>query len=77
MGMSFLWESHGNRPMESDGTGINCYGMGMGQTNMSHGQPCILQRDPTTFGPLYKRVTIRGPLPIKLCVKQQRSIRGR
>jgi len=30
MGMSFLW----------DGTGINCYGMGMGQINMSHGQPC-------------------------------------
>jgi len=29
MGMSFLW----------DGTGINCYGMGMGQINMSHGQP--------------------------------------
>jgi len=23
-----------------DGTGINCYGMGMGQINMSHGQPC-------------------------------------
>jgi len=22
-----------------DGTGINCYGMGMGQINMSHGQP--------------------------------------
>jgi len=21
------------------GTGINCYGMGMGQINMSHGQP--------------------------------------
>jgi len=77
MGMSFLWESHGNRPMEWDGTGINCYGMGMGQTNMSYGQPCILQRGPTTFGPFYKRVTTRGPLPIKLCVKQQRSIRGR
>ena len=24
-----------------DGTGINCYGMGMGQINMSHRQPCI------------------------------------
>ena len=24
-----------------DGTGINCYGMGMGQINMYHGQPCI------------------------------------
>jgi len=24
-----------------DGTGINCYGMGMGQINMSHGQPCV------------------------------------
>jgi len=23
-----------------DRTGINCYGMGMGQINMSHGQPC-------------------------------------
>jgi len=23
-----------------DWTGINCYGMGMGQINMSHGQPC-------------------------------------
>ena len=46
-GMSFPWESHGKRPMEWDGTGINCYGMGMGQTNMSHG----LQRGPTTFGP--------------------------
>ena len=22
-----------------DGTGINCYGTGMGQINMSHGQP--------------------------------------
>jgi len=29
--------SHG---MGWDGTGINCYGMGMGQINMSHGQPC-------------------------------------
>jgi len=32
---------HGN-PMGNapwDGTGINCYGMGMGQINMSHGQP--------------------------------------
>ena len=28
-----------------DGTGINCYGMGMGQINMSHGQPWIY----TTF----------------------------
>ena len=27
----------GNVPW--DGTGINCYGMGMGQINMSHGQP--------------------------------------
>jgi len=25
-----------------DGTGINCYGMGMGQINMSLGQPCKL-----------------------------------
>jgi len=25
VGMSFLWESHGNVPW--DGTGINCYGM--------------------------------------------------
>jgi len=39
MGVSFLWESHGKRPMGSDGTGINCYEMGMGQMNMSHGQP--------------------------------------
>jgi len=23
-----------------DGTGIICYGMGMGQVNMSHGQTC-------------------------------------
>ena len=23
-----------------DGTGINCYVMGMGQINMSHGQTC-------------------------------------
>jgi len=38
MGMGFLWESHGKRPMGWDGTGINCYGMGMGQINMSHGQ---------------------------------------
>jgi len=31
---------HGNViPMGWDGTGINCYGMGMGQRNMSHGQP--------------------------------------
>jgi len=32
--------SYGN-PMGNvpwDGTGINCYGMGMGQINMSHGQ---------------------------------------
>jgi len=27
----------GNVPW--DGTGINCYGMGRGQINMSHGQP--------------------------------------
>jgi len=40
MGMSFLWESHGKRPMGWDGTGINCYVMGMGQINMSHGQTC-------------------------------------
>jgi len=39
MGMSFLWESHMKRPMGWDGTGINCYGMGMGQINMSNGQP--------------------------------------
>jgi len=41
MGMSFLWESHGKRPMGWDGTGINCYGMGMRQINMSHGQPWV------------------------------------
>jgi len=39
MGTSFLWESHWKRPMGWDGTGINCYGMGMGQIIMSHGQP--------------------------------------
>jgi len=39
MGMSFLWESHGKRPMGWDGTVINCYGLGMGQINLSHGQP--------------------------------------
>jgi len=35
------WDSYGN-PMGNvpwDETGINCYGMGMGQINMSHGQP--------------------------------------
>jgi len=37
------WDSYGN-PIGNvpwDGTGINCYemGMGMGQINMSHGQP--------------------------------------
>ena len=37
--MSFLWESDGKRPMGLDGTDTNCYGMGMGQINMSHGQP--------------------------------------
>ena len=37
MGMSFLWESMGNVPW--DVTGINCYGMGMGQINMCHGRP--------------------------------------
>ena len=42
MGMSFLWESHGKRPMGWDGIGINCYGMGMGQMNPSHRQPCLL-----------------------------------
>ena len=42
MGMSFLWESDGKRPMGWDGTGINCYGMGMGQINMSqNAQSCI------------------------------------
>jgi len=40
MRMSFLWESHGKRPMRWDGTGINCYGMALGQIDMSHGQPC-------------------------------------
>ena len=33
------WDSHGN-PMGNvpwNGTGINCYRMGMGQINMSHG----------------------------------------
>ena len=34
--MGIPWET----PMERDGTGINCYGMGMGQINMSHGQLC-------------------------------------
>ena len=29
----------GNVPW--DGPGINCYGMGMGQINMSHGQPWL------------------------------------
>jgi len=24
-----------------NGTGINCYGMGLGQISMSHGQPCL------------------------------------
>jgi len=33
------WDSHGKHHMGWDGTGINCYGMGMGQINMSHGQP--------------------------------------
>jgi len=39
------WECHsygnpmGNVPW--DGTGINCYGMGMGEINMSHEQPCF------------------------------------
>jgi len=27
MGMSFLWEFHGKRPIGWDGTGINCYGL--------------------------------------------------
>jgi len=31
------WNPMGNVPW--DGTSINCYGMGMGQINMSHGQP--------------------------------------
>jgi len=39
MGMSFLWESHRKHAMGWDGTGINFYGIGMGQINMSHGQP--------------------------------------
>jgi len=43
MGMSFLWKSHGKRPMEWDGTGINCYGAGMGQINVSHGQPWVFR----------------------------------
>jgi len=37
------WDSYGN-PMGNvpwDGTGINCYGMGMGQINTSHGQPWL------------------------------------
>jgi len=33
VGMSFLWESHGKRPMGWNGTGINCFGMAMGQIN--------------------------------------------
>ena len=37
------WECHSyEKPMGNvpwDETGINCYGMGMGQINMSHGQP--------------------------------------
>jgi len=39
VGMPFLLESNGKRPMGWDGTGINCYGMGMGQIKMSHEQP--------------------------------------
>jgi len=39
MGMSFLWESHWKRPMGWSGTDINCYGMRMGQINMSRAQP--------------------------------------
>jgi len=41
------WECHsygnpmGNVPW--DGTGINCYVMGMGQINMSHGQSCEIR----------------------------------
>jgi len=38
MGISFLWESHGKPPMGWDVTVINCYGIGMGLINMSHGQ---------------------------------------
>jgi len=28
-----------------DGTGINCYGMGMGRINMSHGKPWMFPND--------------------------------
>ena len=43
MGMSFLWESHGKRPMGWDRHVLLWDGMGMGQINMSHGQPCELR----------------------------------
>jgi len=40
MGMAFLWESHGKRPMGWDRHKLLWDGIGMGQINMSHGQPC-------------------------------------
>jgi len=37
--MGIPWETpHGLR---WDGTSIHCYGIGMGQINISHGQPCV------------------------------------
>jgi len=41
MGMSFLWESNGKRPMGWDRHKLLWDGMGMGQINMSHGQPLV------------------------------------
>jgi len=66
MGMSFLWESHGKRPMGWDGAGINCYGMGMGQRNMSHGQPC--------YAPLLEKIL---STPLHVTRAAQRSLNGK
>jgi len=41
MGMSFLWESYGKRPMGWDRHKLLCDGMG--QINMSHGQSCEIR----------------------------------
>jgi len=38
----------GNVPW--DRTGINCYGMGMGQINMSHGQPWLVHGNVIPMG---------------------------
>jgi len=44
------------------GTGINCYGMGMGQINMSHGQPCDLQRNRFILTRCCRQIiTVRNP----------------